>query len=108
MQVQVVLYKVAKSKGMSVYALAKKLDVKASALTATKKPKYNPKLESLIKWAHALDCKVTDLFEVKGKIELPTPTVVAKTAAPKKATAKTDSKKKADKRPTAKAAKSKN
>lgn len=108
MQVQVVLDKVAKSKGMSMYALAKKLDVKPNALTVTKRLNYNPKLESLIMWAHALDCKVTDLFEVKGEIELPTPTVVAKTAAPKKATAKTGSKKKAGKRPTAKAAKSKN
>lgn len=110
MQVQVVLDKVAKSKGMSMYALAKKLDVKPNALTVTKRPNYNPKLESLIMWAHALDCKVTDLFEVTGKVELPTPTVTTKTATAKKAlTKEAGSKKKATARkPTKKTAKSKN
>lgn len=104
MQVQVVLDKVAKSKGLSMYALAKKLDVKPNALTVTKRTGYNPKLESLIMWAHALGCSVTDLYEVKGKIELPTPTAPTKSATAKKTVVRTGSKKKAGK----KTAKSKN
>ena len=104
MQIQVTLDKAAKKQGISLYALAKKLGVKPNALTVTKRPNYNPKLESLVTWSHALNVPVTDLFEVKGKATFPTATPqVAKTALKKVAAAKTKVKAKAPTKKSAKA-----
>lgn len=102
MQIQVTLDKAAKKQGVSLYALAKKIGVKPNALTVTKRENYNPKLESLVLWSQALNCPITDLFEVKGKATFIT---AAKTALKKVAAAKPAAKVKAKapaKKPTAK------
>lgn len=108
MQIQVVLDKVAKKQGISMYGLAKKLGVKPNALTVTRRPGYNPKLESLVTWSQALNVPVTELFEVKGKATFAT---IAKTALKKVAAAKGGSIKKAAKpakKPVKTATKTKN
>lgn len=109
MQIQVVLDKVVKRQGSSMYKLAKTLGVKPNALTVTKRPGYNPKLESLVLWSHALKCPITDLFEVKGKPTFPTISAsktALKTAAGKNGTAKKPAK--PAKKPAKTTAKTKN
>lgn len=87
MQIQVIIDQAAKKKGVSLYALAKKLGVKPNALTVTKRPGYNPKLETLVTVSQALNCPITDLYKVTGKAQF-NPTT-AKAALTKVATSKT-------------------
>jgi len=60
------LDEVLKKKGISGYKFAEKLGVKPHALTPTRKPGYNPKLTTLLKWCIQLDCDINELFEYEG------------------------------------------
>lgn len=65
--VRITLDDVLKKRGMTGYAFAKKaLGAQPNALTPIRKPGYDPKLSTLVKWAKLLDCDVNDLFEAEG------------------------------------------
>ncbi len=57
------LAKVLKAKGMSKYEFSKRLGVQTSNSARYFKKGFNPTLNTLIRWAEVLECKVSDLLE---------------------------------------------
>jgi XRE family transcriptional regulator, master regulator for biofilm formation len=56
-------------RGLSVRALARKLETDHSYLSKVENGKVTPSLETLVKIADALQCNVSDFFEDENKIE---------------------------------------
>lgn len=64
---QMLLDDVLKARNMTGYAFAKNiLNAHANALTPIRKPGYDPKLSTLLKWCRILDCDINDLFRAEG------------------------------------------
>ena len=60
----ITLDKVLKAQKISGYKFAKDtLKAHANALTPIRKPGYDPKLSTLIRWCKELNCSIEDLFE---------------------------------------------
>ncbi|MBL7663561.1 MAG: helix-turn-helix transcriptional regulator [Bacteriovoracaceae bacterium] len=57
------LEKALKAKGMSKYEFSKRLGVQTSNSARYFKKGFNPTLNTLIKWAEVLECKISDLIE---------------------------------------------
>lgn len=56
-------------RGLSVRALARKLETDHSYLSKVENGKVTPSLETLVKIADALQCNVSDFFDNENKIE---------------------------------------
>lgn len=60
---KLILEKVLRDKRISKADFAKKMDWETSNLSRYFKKGANPRLDTLIRWAEVLDCKVSDLIE---------------------------------------------
>ena len=60
---RIVLERVLKAKPMSKYEFSKRLGVQTSNTAKYFKKGYNPKFDTLVRWAEVLECKVCDLIE---------------------------------------------
>jgi DNA-binding XRE family transcriptional regulator len=67
LEMRTTLGEVLQKKGMTKYHFAvKELKQKPNTLTPWDKPKFDPKLSSVIKMAKKLGCDVNDLFQAEG------------------------------------------
>lgn len=64
---KLVLERVLKKKKISKYRFAQMLGVATPSVFRFFRPKYDPKLSTLEKWAEVLDVKIRDLYAEKGE-----------------------------------------
>lgn len=67
LKVKVLIWRVRKSKGVTLEVLASKTGIGTSTLNDYENEKYSPTLKKLELIAQALGCRITDLFESEYK-----------------------------------------